>query len=297
VEEKTDKNAISESLKVRLMAIFPILLMILIIGFAIHVFDINKSILTSIAMLLIAATLYFIKKPEKYNLLIKAFSILILFHFLIFPWIYVSILDLDNQSIIIDNDVFKTVDIQAKIDLVDNYEPQKISDQNLILEQVINSPNTLKLSDWISDDQLVSIGNYWIRLEKPQDSENFWYRLVSYKKTDGKLFTDISFRLDILNKDIDNSNLKDLGEILLNKNNHQLQDLNAEQLKIKNKYIWTYARILPYSINIFNSKNIKPVSGFANIIVFLHQLFIGVLVLGLIAALSRDLITKKVRNI
>ena len=68
---------------------------------------------------------------------------------------------------------------------------------------------------------------------------------------------------------------------------NKIQDFKKEKEKLKtNNKIWSYSRILPYSLNIYTTGNLQPKTRLSNIIFHIHQLILSVGIIGLIVNLS-----------
>ncbi|WP_114937567.1 hypothetical protein [Mucilaginibacter endophyticus] len=248
-----------------------------------------SSVVLSIALLL-----FFVGKNTRFRSLLRAISILIFFHMLVFPWIYLTIITVNPNAIVIDNDIFSSVNSQLKADIKENYRPEEIERSLDMLNRMDSSKEIKNFKlDWLISGNLYFIDGYALKITNSEIPERNWSNLTIYDKS-GRLIEDFGFKnYDFLSGDIDDGTLHDLLSKMINDTKSKQKSYLSETLKIKNKEIWTYDRILPYSINIFNSKTIKPISGFANILVFLHQIFVVVLTLGTIAALTRDILMKK----
>jgi len=250
------------------------------------------------------------RKDDK--LLLRMIALFVFIHLILFPVIYVFIINNDPSSIEIDKGILsseKNLKIQS---LESNYSQWDLENQISILDDILK--NELKIShdslinwelsiDFIHDDGTVDedpketgyedvrgyleLESYTLSFymkSKQMPLQRFGKFIVIDPKNKYKLFEIHSSNSDLKASEIINKNLTRLKNL-----DKQMKD----ELKIiqSNKF-WTYKEVLPYSINILFTDGFKPKSRVSNWVYFVHNLIVVVFLLGLIVSLSQNYLTK-----
>ena len=258
---------------------------IIIVG-AIVFFFIATSLSRLITFIVLAVLSFIIIKirSSSYRLLLIFIAIFILFHLLIFPYTYLLIYNSDSDSIVFDESISKNVSQTALNESREHYKPLQTETKIKLVDDILNSSDSkLQTSvEYLNQNNIVDLGKYLI------------FKTWRIRTTNSGPIPDISLCIcdsngvfiDLL---VFYVNDRFVGEdqtlkSLLNEKNTELKyyisKYQAEVIEINENYYWNYARLIPYSINIF-SDNMIPKSGLANIIFTIHQIFL-ILIIGLI---------------
>jgi len=212
-----------------------------------------------------------------------------------FPLTYLICLKRDNKSILINDIISSNEKADALLILKGEFMPEKLSENNILLDRIIRSAsqridtsldffcthNMLKLDSFFITkiDTVISVPDHapvvnnlllvfndeGKFLEKFYTNERF---VQGEKRTVREFF----------------STLKKGNEDRINKYVDRSSDIT-----LRNKF-WSYSRILPYSINIFNTDNFKPVSSLANLVNFIHNFVVWILLLTIITSFLFEII-------
>jgi hypothetical protein len=242
------------------------------------------------------------KRRKENSLLLKMISLFILIHLVIFPIIYVLIINNNPKSIEIDN---KILSFEKEIKLKDlelSYSKKDIENQKLIIEEILNTE-----IDFLKESE-IAWPEYYDNFEEDEEGLNDVIYLknstllfyMRFKETPATPFgrfiiiypKDESFKsfelnggfemevIDILKKEL--NRLKLFTE-------EKFNQLNA----IKSNKFWSYKEVLPYTINILFTDSFKPKSRVSNIIYFIHNLVVAIFLLSFIVSLSQSYIIKE----
>jgi hypothetical protein len=215
----------------------------------------NLSFAVAFFTILTVGVSTFISFHTRYKLLFRTFALFVFFHILFFPWIYLKLLKNDPNAIIIDNDVYKVVNSQASDDIINKYEPVKIEQNISVLKSLVDKyPELVNRNfEWLAEDNVLITEKYVVRLTE-YDPERPIRELIFYDKV-GNQSTTISFRnYEIMTSKVEKSSIKDFFNTLINYYASKRSEFYLESSKIKSRDIWTFNRILPYSVNIFMRK-------------------------------------------
>lgn len=279
-----------------------------------------NTIINTVIILTLLYTSYSLwkigKRRKENSLLFKMISLFILIHIVIFPIIYVLIINNDPSSIEIDNKIL-SFEKEAKLkDLELSYNKKDIESQKLIIEDILeNELETIKKSTYYWEDQTRSV---FVEDEYDEDEEetgnedldNFIslekYKLVLYEKY-RQMVTDDFGRFIVINPKngyqiFEISTLSfDSGVIDVLKENltrlKSVEDkINGQLNIIKSNKFWSYKEVLPYTINILFTDSFKPKRKGAQIIHFLHNVVVAAFLLSFIVSLFQNYITKEDKN-
>ena len=286
-------NAVSEKIK---RYVLPIATIPVILSAAQFLLPSHFNYLTffiPFSIFSVSAALWMFSRTSAYKALFRALSLIFLFHCLVFPFSYLVLLKNDSESLIIDDDVFQSVNKNAYNELLVNYQPAVTDTIVRVINECLKDKSAInKDANLVDNKNLLKCANYFLRLDIMKTAEIRYLAFNAYNMTGNRLF-EVNIRQDDLPDGlVYNRAIKDYLQFVLQMQLKKKQDFFVEQEKIKKKDVWTFNRILPYSLNIFNSKSIKPVSALANIIVTLHQFSVILIGFGIVAALVRDIFVK-----
>lgn len=277
----------------------------------------NTIINTVIILILLYASysLWKIGQRRKENsLLFKMISLFILIHIVIFPIIYVLIINNAPSSIEIDNKIL-SFEKEAKLkDLELSYNRKDIENQKSIIKDVLeNESETIKRSTYYWEDQTrsVFVGDENDNQQETgyEDLDNFISlkscKLILYKKykqTPAEDFGKFIIIQPKNNNSFEVSTLSFKSDVIdvLKENLSRLKSIEAkinDQLNtIKSNKFWSYKEVLPYTINILFTDSFKPKSRMSQITHFIHNVVVAVFLLGFIVSLLQNNLTKEVKN-
>lgn len=217
--------------------------------------------------------------------------IFLLIHFIVFPSIYVDILRDNPKSFEFDDYIQESEKEISIKEVVKEYSPVQLKSKINLIDSIL----TLESDKLKTELEYLKVGNI-LKI----DSFQYYINIIERELLPGEDPNDTAFlfNLNICNNHgnflISISN--DYGSkinynntiryFLTNKNNDlkfTLKNYQGIRRQIEEENIfWTYDKILPYSINIFNTSNINPKSRLANSLVWIHKVLIGFI--GLIIA-------------
>ena len=234
------------------------------------------------------------KQKKQSKLLFKTIAIFIMVHLVIFPIIYLIIVNGDASSIKIEKNISEyernlkleraiTQERKIEKDLVLRGQPQ--------LEGFLNKySDTLSQVAWdsIEDIRILKIDSFsLVGYSEPgvPPGGGFYKNLNIYNSK--------GYRL---NKFITNSNKEYMDGIIidyLNSIKSDKNDIQEEIKSIKNNRFWSYRQILPYTLNILFTDNFTPQSKTANILYFLHNILVVGFLLSIIINLFQYYLLNK----
>lgn len=262
------------------------LLIIIPIGVVFSILStLSIDIFITLIMFSVSTFLFLFALKSKYDLLLKTLSFFILFHFIVFPYLYVVLIKIDSKAFHVDSEIEKNELIIAEHELNEKYEMMILSKGEEVAMRLLDSKNTYLDSsfNYLNNDNILSVDTFL--LHKSTIYKNMGHPSAGFSTLsicDNKGINIVNLTGGYGNKISDDLTLK---EFL----NHQLETIRktnnkfeADKYKIKEKDIWSYRRILAYSINIFETDNLKPKTKSANIIFFIHKFFVAIFILGII---------------
>lgn len=278
----------------------------------------NIIINTALVLIFLYASfsLWKISERNKGNhLLFKMISLFVLIHVVVFPIIYVFIINNNPNSIEVDK---KILSFEREVKLKDlelAFNKKGIKNQRLIIEDILkNELELIKTSTYHWEDRTISI---YIEDEFEEQRETGYedldsfvslekYRLILYEKYRQIPSDDFGRFIIVKSKHDDEifeiSTLSfDSGVIDILKEN--LKRLKSTEKKINNQLniiksnkFWSYKEVLPYTINILFTDSFKPKSRMSQIVHFIHNVVVAVFLLGFIVSLLQNNLTKEAKN-
>lgn len=227
------------------------------------------------------------KRTPHIKLLLQTISLFILLHLVLFPIIYVYIINKNTGSILIDENIItyerntkleEAKKILTEIDSISNSEEQRF-----IINKILDTNQEyLKTVDWKNIDN-----TRIIFLDSNLISGYTQYRIIPDDVVH-KILIIYDLKGEKLIEFQTMSKKEKISEILID----HIKELDSEKDDIKEKIkiieanaFWNYRQILPYTLNILFTDNFKPQSRKANIIYFIHN----ILVIGFLLALIVNL--------
>jgi hypothetical protein len=261
-------------------------------------------ILLSTLIVIIFAILGIVSKKNKIKalLLFGAASFFFL-HLLIFPLIYSFLLKNDSNCIIINKEILSNEKSNALSELTNRFTPDVKSERIKLIDKLLlnlkkstdTTINYLNQNIILLDSFFIARKDTFIRTgNEPGNGINEQAILIF--SNDGHLITSLheSSLYKFYSKKIR------LSEYLIKfrdfyKEKVESYMLEKEGITTKNN-IWSYTRILPYSINIFTTDHFKPISRSANIIYNIHYYLVWGIILTLIFSTMIDLLAIKFKK-
>jgi hypothetical protein len=256
-------------------------------------YNTNIFILTIFFILIIAGLLIGKRQVNrKTKLLCYSVSLFVLFHLVVFPLCYYGLIKYDKKSIQIKNEVISGEKESAVSDLESEYRPTLMANNASILDTLLSTNQPLLDTPlaFIYADNILTLNGYFIaksdtmlRTDMPRPANDCVALYDSKGKLAVKLYGSVKERSSTR-----------LYEFLSEFRNFYKSQTSSFAIKrqqiVTEKELWTYARILPFSLNIFNSDNIKPVSKLASVVNYLHNFVVYSLLLTIIGTFLIDLL-------
>jgi len=267
-----------------LKSLFRLFLYFIPLIFLIIIFPNNKSeVFYFYQATIVIAGLLVISKYTRFKLLLRIISVFLFLNFILFPIIYYYTIKLDRDSFYAENTIISYIkknqleDAKNEFDIQNNqkrlqYVNQVLEtkDKNLSLNfSILKNRNLCKIDTFyieIREDEfrgevpyssLVIYGLYGERLVSiPDVGHKFGEELPNFSKIKDYL---------LANKELTKQNINNYSNVnsSLNKNE-----------------IWDFFTVLKYSLYF----NLKPQSGIANIIAWLHDYILPTIFLGIFTA-------------
>lgn len=266
-----------------------------------------NTIINTVIILTLLYTSYSLwkigKRRKENGLLFKMISLFILIHIVIFPIIYVLIINNDPSSIEIDNKIL-SFEKEAKLkDLELSYNKKDIESQELIIEDILSSDIEL-----LKEEDIFWLDDYYTFDEDEPDNFITTKKRTLYFYERSKQTPAIPFgkfiRINSKNKNFKEFELK--GDFnmtaieILKKRLDELKQLKHKRFNqlniIKLNKFWSYKEVLPYTINILFTDSFKPKRKGAQIIHFLQNVVVAAFLLSFIVSLFQNYITKEDKN-
>ncbi|RSC93326.1 hypothetical protein [Tenacibaculum singaporense] len=207
-------------------------------------------------------------------------------HFIVFPKVYVYILKNNPQSFKFDEYIQNNEKEISLKEVVKEYSPEELVSQKSLVDSIIelDEGQLKKKLEYLRGGNILKIDDFqfYIDIEERellpgQDSDELVLRFdLKICNKEGILITSINdnYGSEVNYKNTVKSFLRNISNDL----KYSLENYKTIRMQIEERNIfWTYDKILPYSINIFNTSNINPKSRLANNIVFLHQILLGII--------------------
>lgn len=259
----------------------------------------STNLFLTLILLSLSIFIFFIATKSRYTLLLKTFAFFVLFHFVLFPYLYVILIKIDSKAFQIDSEIEKNELIIAEQELNEKYEITNLSKRENILKKMLASKSTYLDStfNYLNNDNILIIDSLLFHksyIYKKGGNRPRLYSTLSICNSKGKSIINLigdygdNISSDLTLKQFFNNQMKTIKTT-----NHKLI---IDKDKIEEKDIWSYKRILAYSINIFETDNIKPKTKVANILFFIHRFLVAIFILGIIGTSFYELIEGKKKN-
>lgn len=254
---------------------------------------ISMNMLITMLMLVLAGALFWYSTQSKFTLLLKIFSIFVLLHFIVFPYVYVVILKTAPKSFQIDSEIEDNELVIAQQEINERYELKILENGTDIALKLLNSMDTYLDSSfhYLNNDNILYMDTFMLHkstVYKDMGHPSAGFSTLSICNSKGQNMVNLIGEYgncisdEMIISEFLSKQIKAIG-----KANSKL-DLDKD--KINNKDIWSYRRILAYSINIFDTDNLKPKSKLANIIFFIHKLIVWIFIVGIIGSALHDFV-------
>ncbi len=235
------------------------------------------------------------KQDLQIKLLLRTISLFIVLHMILFPIVYVFMINQNTDSIQINENINayeretklqEAKNIAKEIDSISNSKNKK-----LIIGAILDSNQKyLETVDWISidNDRIIFLESNLIRgyTQYRTIPSDVVHRVVTIYDSKGEKLLEFQTR----------SEEEKLSEVLVD----YLQELDAEKNDINKRIetiqanaFWSYRQILPYTLNILFTDNFNPQSRTANFVNFLHNILVLGFILNFIMNMFQYYLLKK----
>ncbi|MCP4551342.1 MAG: hypothetical protein GY834_04735 [Bacteroidetes bacterium] len=255
-------------------------------------YDISRDVFWTLVFGYLFGSILLISRKIKHKSLAIFISIFVLLHFLIFPYSYVFMLHSNPSSFLIKDVIVNNEKEDAISEIIEEYNPERLSTYSLIIDEVINTKNSGldSLLSFIYDKNILFIDDFLIyrssiRSKNGPPMGDAWS--IAICDNHGNFVYEFG-----VHKFKSDYSLKKILSIQKDRLNSKLSKFSNRKSSFENHQIWNYSRILWYSINIFDSKIITPNTRGANIVFFFHRFLIYFL-LVFIGTNTYNAITKK----
>lgn len=227
--------------------------------------------------------------------LFKLVVIFLIVHLVIFPFAYVLIINNDPKDIAIENTIEKNERVNALTDLNNFYNAKIIHSEIITVQTLLATKNNSldSSTSYLNRGNILIFDTFMLYKNNITKMYNRPYHIPQLVvcNINGKIISAIT--KEIRNEDLP---LETINKFLA-KHKKEITDkykrYNSKKNEVlRNKRIWTYSKILPYSLNIF-SGNIKPIGRLANIIHSLHIILVTIILLSMITSSLLDIYNKK----
>ncbi|MFH6602975.1 hypothetical protein ACEZ3G_05765 [Maribacter algicola] len=215
------------------------------------------------------------KEQKQIRLFFKSISIFILLHLLVFPLIYMKLINQNENSIRIEKNIIsfernekmkqafeQKMEIENR--LIKKHKPELTDFTNKYSNQLSQIPwNYLDNKRILKFDSFMVTGKT-MRQEIPGGHD--YKEIEIYDHSNIKLL-----ELNIFN---DKENLYDIIKQYLTELEIDKKRINKKIDDIEKNKFWNYRQILPYTLNILFTDNFNPQSRIANFIYFLHNIVV-----------------------
>lgn len=258
----------------------------------------NDSYFYSFLFLIISIALFLIGKRQisrKLKLLFFLFSAFVFLHLIVFPQIYSLLLTNNKDSFQINTIVVKNEKENAIKDLETDYNKNSTAINKNIVEAILSqtSPFPDTTIEFLLSDNILILDSFYLTKSDTADNSHEHpmpnLDCIAVHNKSGLLLTKFFEDRVPLKK---SKKIKDyLLELRANFETLNSSFILKKSDLVDEKQLWSYERVLPYSINIFNSDNIKPITRLASIINFLHSFIVWTLLISIIGALLFELLS------
>jgi len=245
-----------------------------------------------VVFLVIVATLSR-RSNGKYSPIRICFALIILVNLIIAPFVYVLALKNDLLSFTVDQQIVKNEQTSYLNDLIEARRKEhgdsllkcigtilSTHDKNLDLSSTFLEDNIIKVDTFAFSYQDSELGGGWLKIHG--NTGKTLYALGGIKGFDKEnMFL-------VLAKD------NTLKNYLLKYRDYL--DFHLEKAKIDKKQIWTYANVLPYVLDVYDTPNFKPVSRTAQIIHAIHVVIVFMFLISIFVTLSYEYLIKKLNK-
>jgi hypothetical protein len=265
-----------------------------------------KELPLVILMLFFGIIIFLFSFHSKFRVILQLSSLFIFLHLIIFPSIYLLILRYDSNSFEFDNYIAKTEKNSSLNKIKKEFEPEQLISKLNIINSILKS-NSLKLDTtlvYLNKKNIISIDSLKIfvsssYLDKdevvdlPDDRSNIDFTICNFNGQfiDKISETGYSF-LERENRTI--KQFLDENKSLLSNDLVSYKEIK-KGIELDNKF-WSYSKILPYCINIFDTGNINPKAPLSNVIFFIHKFLVWGFIVSIIVSLLPNYFEKSKQN-
>jgi len=236
------------------------------------------DIIVTEAILIIVFYLFDFSKT-KYKILLRVFGIFILANLLLFPYMYLFLINNDKESFTVESNLKSYIKKQELLEIEKSIDKNSIATNLGYIDKIVNSKSS-SLFDIVNihNGDLYKVDTFYLMpFIDYEDIANF-KELTVFGSSGKKIFNlrPLSGQIKI---DFEKQNLT-VKQMLFEYQNLLRDEMNNYTYKktmISKDNIWSYLTILPYTFNVFGN-NLKPQSSLANWLVSIHWI-VGITIL------------------
>lgn len=251
---------------------------------------------------IVAIKILRVAQLSKYKVVLSLFSVYIFLHFVFFPIVYVFLIKSNSKSFDIDNSILTNEKELFLEEIKGNYSPILASNLTQVTSQIYKDTSTIldKNIAYLKEGNIIILKQYIISIttkdcSNDSDHTKRCQLLNICDKNGHSIFESIQDNNMVINSA--DESVRNILQEFSNENRVKVQGFKEEEgkLKTKNK-IWSYSRILPYSLNIYTTGNLQPKTKLSNIIFHIHQIILSVGILGFIINLSSTYLSTQAKG-
>lgn len=266
-----------------------------------------KELSLVILMIFFCVMIFLFSFYSKFRVILQLLSLFILLHLIIFPSIYLLVLRYDSNSFEFDNYIEKTEKKSSLSKIQKEFEPKQLTSKLNIINSILNS-NSSKLDTtlvYLNNKNIITIDSFRIFVSSSYLDKEDVSGLPDHRSNID--FTICNFNGHFIEK------ISETGQSYLERENRTIKQFLDESkgllsgdlvgyknikkdIELNNKF-WSYSKILPYCINIFDTGNINPKTPLSNVIFFIHKFLVWVFIVGIIMSLLPNYFEKNKPNV
>jgi hypothetical protein len=214
----------------------------------------------------------------------------------VFPLIYLSILKINQNSFEFANTIANFEKKEALLELNQDFQTTELIKTDSLLNYILNVKTSVLDSslDFLENRNFVLVGNIAASAVNellPPGTDPLSRIRISDKT--GTILKEFSFSYSAKTR-MSSILIRNVLTKIKSDNKVDINKFNITEYNIKVKSdIWSYRKIVIYTLNVFFTSNMVPVSRTANIFFFIHHFVCIVFILGAISGLFQSRIVPR----
>lgn len=254
------------------MAILSVVLPILLINYP-NIFSATFLLLLGLLLIVVG------RKRQHTKLIFISFGLFIIFHLVIFPLVYLKIINNDVKSFAINDSILRNEKSISETDVLARKTPLDL--EMKYLEMLIRSKNKniLRKGSILFEGNLIFLDSIFLynTYEYQHSPAPTFISRISLARIDGRRILTFS-ALEFSDND------KQIKDILQDYHKNIKEKSSQIMTELKLVYadkFWTYLSILPYAINVYDTDNLNPILRSANYIYQIHKWIVPIVILSI----------------